>query len=244
MVAILDSTDLQQDVELRKAELQAAQAKLAELLAGSRPEEIAAAKAAAEQAQGLLDELEHGSRPQEIAVAQATYDRAVVEKNRIEADFTRTTQLYEQRVVSVEDYQRDRAAYNAAQHLLREAAERLDLLKIGPRQEQIDQARSAQQRAQSQYELVKEGPRQETIEQAEAQVGQAKASLQLAQTRLSYATITSPLTGIVLSKNIEPGEYVRRARPSSPSATSSIRGCGRTSTRPIWAGSSRARRPR
>jgi HlyD family secretion protein len=213
VAAILDSTDLQQDVDLQRAELQAVQSKLDELVAGSRPEEIAAAKAAAEQAQGLLDELEHGSRPQEIAVAQATYDRAVVEKNRIEADFTRTTQLYEQRVVSVEDYQRDRAAYSAAQHLLREAAERLELAKIGPRQEQIDQARSAHQHAQSQYELVKEGPRKETIEQARAQVGQAQASLELAQTRLSYATITSPLTGIVLSKNIEPGEYVAPGTP-------------------------------
>src|SRR5574340_587053 len=41
LVAKLDSTELAQDVALRKAEVQAAQATLAGLLAGSRPEEIA-----------------------------------------------------------------------------------------------------------------------------------------------------------------------------------------------------------
>ena len=32
--------------------------------------------------------------------------------------------------------------------------------------------------------------------------------MNLAETQLSYATVVSPLTGVVLSKNIEPGEYV------------------------------------
>ena len=30
----------------------------------------------------------------------------------------------------------------------------------------------------------------------------------MAETQLSYATVYSPLSGVVLSKNIEPGEYV------------------------------------
>ncbi len=44
-VAQLETADLQADAALRRAELQAAQAALAELLAGSRPDEIAAAEA-------------------------------------------------------------------------------------------------------------------------------------------------------------------------------------------------------
>jgi HlyD family secretion protein len=61
--------------------------------------------------------------------------------------------------------------------------------------------------------LVEEGPRREQVEQARARVRQAKEALELARTRLSYATIASPLSGIVLSKNVEPGDYVSAGTP-------------------------------
>lgn len=54
LAARLDSTDLAQEVALRGAEVQAAEAALAELEAGSRPEEIAQAEAAVRQAQALM----------------------------------------------------------------------------------------------------------------------------------------------------------------------------------------------
>ncbi len=69
------------------------------------------------------------------------------------------------------------------------------------------------QQAEAQYRLVKEGPRKEEIEQARARVEQAKATLKSAETKLGYAKVTSPLTGVVLSKNIEPGEYVAAGTP-------------------------------
>ena len=43
---------------------------------------------------------------------------------------------------------------------------------------------------------------------AEARVKESRAALALAETRLGYAALTSPVTGIVLSKAIESGEYV------------------------------------
>ena len=52
------------------------------------------------------------------------------------------------------------------------------------------------------------GPRQEDIDQGRARLEQARAALKLAETQLSYAKVYAPLTGVVLSKNIEPGEYV------------------------------------
>ena len=69
------------------------------------------------------------------------------------------------------------------------------------------------EQAQAQYRLVKEGPRKEDIDQGRAKVEQAKAALQSAETKLGYATVTSPLTGVVLSKNTEPGEYVAAGTP-------------------------------
>ena len=94
----------------------------------------------------------------------------------------------------------------------REAVEHLALVKEGSRKQQIDEARAAYNQAKAQYDLVKAGPRKETIDQARARVKQAEAALQLAQTRLSYATLAAPMSGVVMSKNIEPGEYVAPAR--------------------------------
>ena len=67
--------------------------------------------------------------------------------------------------------------------------------------------------AKAQYDLVVAGPRKETIDQARAKVEQVAANLKLAETRLGYATVVSPLSGVVLSKNIEPGEFVVAGTP-------------------------------
>ena len=44
--------------------------------------------------------------------------------------------------------------------------------------------------------------------QAKEQVASAKEEVQRAQTNLGYATITSPIDGIVLSKSVEEGQTV------------------------------------
>ena len=127
---------------------------------------------------------------------------------RLEADFRRATTLFQRRTISAEEYDAARAAYDVAVERHRQAVEQLKLVKEGPRKEQIEQARSALAQAKAQYDLVKAGPRREDIDQGRARLEQAQAALRLAQTQLSYATVYSPLTGVVLSKNIEPGEYV------------------------------------
>lgn len=213
VVAVLDDADLRAEVELRRAELAAAKAALAELEAGSRPEEIAATKAAMERTAASLAELEHGSRPQEIAAAEAAMEAAQAELAKDEADLARITRLRNQNVVSAEEYDRARAAYQVASQRAREAAEQFDLVTEGPRQENIDNARAALAETRARHDLAVAGPRQETIDQARARVEQAAAALKLAETRLSYATVVSPLTGMVLSKNIEPGEYVAPGTP-------------------------------
>jgi HlyD family secretion protein len=46
------------------------------------------------------------------------------------------------------------------------------------------------------------------VASAEAQVAQQKANLQTAQTNLGYGTIYAPVTGVVLSRQVEPGQTV------------------------------------
>jgi HlyD family secretion protein len=161
IVAELDKTDLIQEMEIRRSELTNARSVLAELEAGSRPQEIAAAAAAVEAARAeLLD---------------------------AESNYSRLNRLKQQDVAGVQEYITAKARFDAAGANLRNAEER--------------------------YSLVKEGPRKETIDQAKARVAQAEAALELAKVRLDYATLRSPLTGVVLSENIESGEYVVSGTP-------------------------------
>ncbi|MBZ5545859.1 MAG: efflux RND transporter periplasmic adaptor subunit, partial [Acidobacteriia bacterium] len=180
---------------------------------GSRPEEIAQAKAASEQAKAHLEEMLAGSRPQELAASEAALRRAQAETERAKLDMDRYAGLYKKEIVSAQQNDAIRTAYETALQRQREAEEQFKLVREGPRQEQIEQAHAAYLQAQERYELVRKGPRKETIEQARARAEQVRQALAVAETRLGYATLSSPLSGTVLSKNIEPGEYVAAGTP-------------------------------
>lgn len=212
-VARLDSAELAQEAALQRAEAQAAQSMLAELEAGSRPEEIAQAQAAREQAKARLDEMLAGSRPQELAAAEAALRRTQAEAERARLDAERFEGLHKKEIVSAQQNDAARTAYETAKEREHEAEEQLKLVREGPRQEQVEQARAAWLQAQERYELVRKGPRREQIDQARARHEEARQALAVAETRLSYATLASPLAGLVLSKNVETGEYVAAGTP-------------------------------
>ncbi len=156
IIARLDRVEFAQQVALQQAEVQAAAADLAELEAGSRPEEIA---------QG-----------------EAVLGRARAEEERWRAEAARQSDLYAQDIVSAREREAADATLAAARAQLRDAEERLALLRKGPRHERIVQARARLERAR-----------------------QARG---LSQTRLDDALLVAPISGIVLAENIEPGEYV------------------------------------
>ncbi len=212
-IARLEHRDILQEVAIRTAEVAQAQAQLLELERGARPEEIAQAEAAAERAGAFLSELLAGSRPQEIRAAEAALSRAEADLEKWRADHERQRQLFQRGVISAREYEAVLAAYQTAEAQVKEVRERLRLVKEGPRAEQIAQARAALKEARERLALVREGPRKETIEAARARLEQAKAALGAAQTRLDYTLVLSPLTGVVLSKNVEPGEYVAPGTP-------------------------------
>jgi len=213
IVARLDKAELAQEVALRKAEVQAAHAVLAELLAGSRQEEIAQAEAAVQRAQARLNDLLAGSRPQEIAAVEAELNRVQAEEDRLRVEHERQKTLFDKEIISAREYDAARTAYDMAAAKVREIQERLKLVKEGPRKDETEQTRAALREVQERYTLVKKGPRQETIDQARARLKQAKEALALAEIRLSYTRLTSPLSGVVLSENVEPGEYVSPGTP-------------------------------
>lgn len=144
--------------------------------------EVSLRAAEVEAYEAELAALTAGARPGEIAEAEASVALAQAEADRLRLEFDRQRALHERNVISDQEYQAALASYEVAQARLREAEERLKLIVEGPRQEEIDRAR--------------------------ARVEQAVQGRALAETRLGYATLASPLSGLVLSENVERGEYV------------------------------------
>ncbi|MCT7955218.1 efflux RND transporter periplasmic adaptor subunit [Laspinema palackyanum] len=75
-VAELQAGTRPEEIAQGEARLAAAEARLAEVLAGTRPEEIAQAQARLRQAEARLAQLRAGTRPEEIAQAEARLQQA------------------------------------------------------------------------------------------------------------------------------------------------------------------------
>jgi HlyD family secretion protein len=155
---------------------------LARLDAKDLEQQVAMSRANAATAKAALDALLAGSRKEEIEASKAALEQATADLKRLEPDEIRLRDLQQKGILSERDYEATRAALEASRAKVRQA----------------DQ----------QYTLVRKGPRKEDIDQARARFDQAQQALTLAQTQLGYATLTAPFSGVILSKNIEPLEYV------------------------------------
>ncbi len=139
-------------------------------------------EAALEKSQLQLDDLRKGSRQAELqaAAANVASAKAVLRKNR--ADFERLNSLYQQGAVSQQELDNSRSA--------------------------LDVAANAVQTAESNYNLAREGSRPDAIAAQQKEVERNRAVLEMSRAALADTTVSSPLNGVVLSKNYQNGEYV------------------------------------
>ncbi len=146
-------------------------------------------RAQVQQAKGNLDNLQaklaeamHGSRPEEVAVAEANMVNAQADLEDARATLERTRKLAEAKVVSRQILDDGQAKYDGAIARVNSLKKTLDLAKLGPRLEQIDALRG--------------------------QVAQARGMLDYAETQLSNTVIKAPVTGTILERAVEKGEFV------------------------------------
>ncbi|MGH9524912.1 MAG: efflux RND transporter periplasmic adaptor subunit [Terriglobales bacterium] len=88
-------------------------------------------------------------------------------------------------------------------------------------QAQLDDAQKNYELALNKQQVAKANllVLQAKISQADAQVAQAEASLKQLEEQLSYTTITAPMDGIILSRNVEVGDAVSSILVLGSSAT-------------------------
>ena len=138
------------------------------------------AEAALRTAEAQLRDLLAGARREEIEQAREALRSATATRVWAERDFRRAEELFRKELIAAQEGDRARQAYEVA----------------------VAQERSAR----ANLELVEAGPRPHQVEAARAQVTQAKGTLDFAQSRLREATISAPINGVVLRKNMEVGE--------------------------------------
>jgi HlyD family secretion protein len=132
--------------------------------------------------QARLAELVNGSRPEEIATAKANVEQAEADLVNARINLDRTKKLWQEGVFPKSNYDDAQAKFDSS------AARVNSLQKV--------------------YELVKIGPRKEVIDQVRGQIDQMKGLVAFMETQLANTVIKAPVTGTILERAVERGEFV------------------------------------
>ena len=132
--------------------------------------------------QAKLAEALHGSRPEEIAQAQANLNSAKADLDNAKITVERARLLVNEKVAPRQQLDDAQARYDGAIHKVTSLEKTYELAKLGPRQEEIDALRG--------------------------QVDQARGALNYAETNLANTIIRAPVTGTILERAVEKGEFV------------------------------------
>ena len=132
--------------------------------------------------QAKLAELENGSRPQEVAASKSNWEVAKADLENARINLERTKKLV--------------AAKVSPQQQLDDAVGRYDSQKA-----RVDSLEKT-------FDLVRVGPRREQMDAVRGQIEQAKGLVAFNQTQLSNTVIKAPSTGTVLERAVEKGEFI------------------------------------
>jgi HlyD family secretion protein len=135
-----------------------------------------------ESLEARLQEMVNGSRPEEIAKAKADLDQARADVTNAKVTLDRTKGLVEQGVLSKQSLDDAQARYDSAVARERSMERTYELVRIGPRKEQIDAVRG--------------------------QIVQARGAVDFFETQLANTVIRAPVTGTILERAVEKGEFV------------------------------------
>jgi HlyD family secretion protein len=132
--------------------------------------------------QARLDEAVNGSRPEEVAQASANVESAKADLQNAKVTLDRSKSLVSENVAPRQSLDDAQARYDSALQKVHALQKTYELVKIGPRKEQIDAIRG--------------------------QIEQAKGMVAFAETNLANTIIRAPVTGTILERGVEKGEFV------------------------------------
>jgi len=177
------------------------------------PAEVERVKAGVQALQSQLAELESGYRVQEVDQARYAYEQAQFALEEAHKDKIRYERLFERKIVAEKDKDAIDLKYETALKAYERAKKAYELLKEGYRKESIETARSKMAEGQAALKQARDNLKkieaiESEVEAARALVQSAKAALELAEIRLAYTELRAPFNGILVSRNVEPGEVI------------------------------------
>ena len=184
VIAVLDSSLQELVVKQQEAMVKLKQARLDELKAGTRPEQLDQAEAAVKSA--------------DIAVknAQTGVDSAVTS--------------YDYWLLKYENVKSLSESSSATENDVLDAKYKLDTSRqqLEVAQKQLKSAQTQLQSTQSQLALLKKGSTNQAVQAAEADLEQSQAALEQAELILSRYNVKAPASGTLLIRNVEIGDMV------------------------------------
>jgi HlyD family secretion protein len=166
---------------------------------------VAAADANVAAAQAKLDQLKAGPTTEQLAVAQSNVDAAQTAVNDLDDAYDKLSNAAEDTPAGrALKLQRDQARAG-----LVTAQAQQDLLVAGARPEEITAAQAQVTAAQAQADAARaqKDALQGQIDAARAQADASSATIKTLDTQLAQLTISAPISGVVLTRAIDPGEY-------------------------------------
>jgi HlyD family secretion protein len=144
--------------------------------------QLTQARGQLESLRARLAELENGSRPEEIARAKADLESAKADLQNAGVVLERTRNLVQDGVLAKQRLDDDKARFDSQTERVRALERTYELFRLGPRREQIDAVRG--------------------------QVREAEGRVAFFDTQLANTLIKAPVTGTILERNVEQGEFV------------------------------------
>lgn len=213
---VLEPHDWNERLAQAEATLAAARARLDELHAGTRREEIDQARARRDRVQAVLARLIAGPRPLEIQTLEEKLAQADATLKKAEFDHQRISELMSQGNAAKEEMERVTRDLTAARAAAAVARDELALAREGTRAEEIAESRAELAQAEAALTMLETGPRPEEIREAEAQTAAAQAAVSVIRRQLAETSIAAPLDGFIEAVDLRPGDLIG---PSAPVLT-------------------------
>jgi HlyD family secretion protein len=184
VIAVIDSSMQELVVKQQEAVVKLKEARLDEIKAGTRPEQLEQAKSAARSA-----DLAAKNAQTAVDTAKTTYDYWVEKYNNVKSLYDSNT---------------------AAESELLDTKYKVDTAKqqLDVAQKQLKSAQAQLQSANSQVSLLEKGATSQSIKAAEADLEQSTIMLEQAKLVLSKYQVKAPVDGTFILNNVDIGDMV------------------------------------
>ncbi len=175
--------------------------------------DIALRRAEVAQATAVLDQMLAGARPQEIQQAEAAVADARTQHEQARLDWERAQTLYKNDDISTAQRDQAQSRFNSTAAILKQAQERLAIVREGPRKEEIAGARAQLARAKAALQLSEANRleiqrRQQELGARRSEVERQRQQLGVTESQIADTSVVSPVDGVVLVKSAELGEVL------------------------------------